>query len=164
MFGVLIGTLSLIGFVKVWKYGRFGHGYRHGGHRRWMLRRFFEQLDTTPGQEKVVLEVLDETERKAWATRDVFRNSRTSFAQAVRGEHFDGARVDETFAAQQTAIDEMKSTLRGGMAKIHEALNDAQRKALADLIEYGPRHMHGCGPSRRRGFGPMSRGSETVSV
>ena len=51
MFGFLIGTLSLIGLIKVIRNGRGwgGHGFRGGGAKRWMLRRLFQRLDTTPG-------------------------------------------------------------------------------------------------------------------
>ena len=70
MFGFFIGTLSLIGLIGVWKSGwHGGHGRGFGGPRRWMTRRLFEYLDTTPGQEKVLAQVMDEVEKKAWAAR-----------------------------------------------------------------------------------------------
>ncbi len=167
MFGIVIGTLSLIGFIKVWRAGRYGYGRHHGGPRKWMLRRLFERLDTTPGQEKVILEAMNDAEAKAWAFRDAMHSSRSSFAQAFRSEHFDGARVDETFTQQQAAIDALKGSLRAGLAKVHEALNDEQRRELADLMEHGPHRFHGGwrhhGRHGRRGMGPMAQ-SGTVNV
>jgi len=143
MFGFLVGTLSLIGLIKVARWGRYG---RHGGPRRWMLRRLFQHLDTTPGQEKVVSEVVDELQRKAWAARETFFSARGSFAKAVAGEHFDGAAVDASFETQQAAVEELKKAVREGLGKVHEALNPEQRKRLAELIEFGPGRMHGrCG-------------------
>lgn len=144
MFGFLIGTLSLIGLIKVWKGGwHGGHGRGFGGPRRWMTRRLFEYLDTTPGQEKVLAQVMDEVEKKAWAARDQLHGGRSAFARAVQGEHFDGAAVGDAFDSQQAALEELKKTLREGMAKVHEALGPEQRRRLAELIEHGPRAMHG---------------------
>lgn len=159
MFGFLIGTLSLIGLMKLWRHGR------HGNPRRWMFRRLFQRLDTTPGQEKVILEVADDVEKQVWAARDAFASTRGQFARAMRGEHFEGAAVDEAFARDQAALDEVKKALRAGMAKIHEALRPEQRAAVAELLEmrgggcggYGMHRMHGCGPRARWARGPMSQ-------
>jgi Spy/CpxP family protein refolding chaperone len=140
MFGFLIGSLSLFGLIKAWRWGRRG---RHG-HRRWMLRRLFHHLDTTPGQERVILQAVDATERSMWAARQELWRSRGSFAKAMRGEHFDGAAVTSSFDAQQAAVDELKKSVREGMASLHEALSPEQRARLGDLIEFGP----GRGPGR----------------
>jgi Spy/CpxP family protein refolding chaperone len=159
MFGFIIGTLSLIGLIKVARAGRYGgRGFRGGGPRRWMMRRLFERLDTTPGQEKVIDAVLEDVERKAWAAREQFNTARAGFARAVRGEHFDNAAVGESFDAQQAAVEELKKSVREGLAKVHEALNPEQRKVFGDLIEYGPRAMgggcHGGQGFHRGGFRP----------
>jgi len=145
MFGFIIGTLSLVGLLKLWRGGgRYGRRMG-GGPRRWMQRRLFEALDTTPGQEKVLDEVLDDMEKKAWAARDQFKGARGAYARAVRGEHFDNAAVSEAFDAQQGAVEELKKSLREGMAKVHEALRPEQRTQLSELIEFGPRALHGRG-------------------
>lgn len=150
MFGVLIGVLSAIGFFKVLRWGRHGHGWRGGGRRRWMMRRLFQRLDTTPGQEKVIEAAADDVERAMRKVREEFFSSRADFAAAFRGEQFDTAKVDERFTAQQAAVDEVRKTVRASMQSIHEALNPEQRKAVADLLEFGPRHMHGgCGRHHR---------------
>lgn len=151
MFGILIGTLSLIGFVKVWRWGR--HGRRgFGGRRQWMFRRLFQHLDTSPGQEKVISAAAQNVERAAWQARDGFFESRRDFARAMRGEQFDTSAVNERFDAQQAAVDEVKKAVREGFQQIHEALTPDQRTKLADLIEFGPARMHGgyaCGGRRR---------------
>lgn len=149
MFGFVIGGLSLLGLMKLRHFERFAHGGsgRHSP-RRWMLRRLFQHLDTTPGQEKVVTAAVDEVEKAAFKARDTFRTSRGAFATSLRGEHFDGAAVDAAFEAQQAALDEVKRAVKAGLTSLHEALNPEQRQALADLIETGPRgmhHGHGCG-------------------
>lgn len=164
MFGFIVGTLSLIGLIKVWRWGHHGrHGY--GGPRRWMMRRLFEHLDTTPGQEKVVAAAVEDAERKAWDARDQFFRARAQYAKAVRGEHFDNEAVSAAFDAQQAAFEELKKSVRTGLQQIHEALNPEQRARLGDLIEYGPRHMHGCGGHHfHHGFRPASGGPSTVNL
>lgn len=147
MFGILIGTLSLIGFVKVWRWGRHGGGRGFGGgRRRWMFRRLFQHLDTTPGQEKVISQAAENVERAAYQARDSFFTSRSDFAKAMRGEHFESETVDARFEAQQASVDEVKKAVKEAFQQVHEALSPDQRNRLADLIEFGPRHMHGgCG-------------------
>ena len=147
MFGFLIGTLSLIGLVKVVRHGRGwgGYGGRGRGPRQWMLRRLFQRLDTTPGQEKVILEAVETLQNQGREVREAFFNGRADFARAMSGEHFEGATVTEAFDKQQTAVDAMKKTVLENMQKIHEALNPEQRKIAAELLQYGPRAMHGGG-------------------
>ncbi len=152
MFGFLIGTLSLIGLIKVVRGGR-GH---HGSPRRWMMRRLFERLDTTPGQEKVILEAFDQVEHNGRAARDAFFSGRADIGRAMRSEHFDTAAVNETFEKQQAAVDAFKKTVLENMQKIHEALTPEQRQAAGDLLEHGPRALHGggdCGRGRHGGRG-----------
>ncbi len=151
MFGFIIGTLSLIGLIKVARWGRYGYGRGgYGGPRRWMMRRLFQHLDTTPGQEKVIASAAENAERVMWQAREQFFRARSSYAKAVRGETFDSAAVNEAFEAQQAAVDEVKKTVREGMQSIHEALTPEQRNRLGDLIEFGPQHMHGGGCGRGR--------------
>jgi Spy/CpxP family protein refolding chaperone len=166
MFGFIIGTLSLIGLIKVARWGRHGHGY--GGPRRWMLRRLFQHLDTTPGQEKVIASATENAERLVWQAREQFFRARSSYAKAVRSETFDSAAVNEAFDAQQASVDELKKAVREGLQAVHEALSPEQRNRLGDLIEFGPSRMHGGGCSRGRfghshhGFRPA--GGEPSSV
>ena len=104
-----------------------------------MMRRLFERLDTTPGQEKVIAEAFDEAETAGRAARDTFVKARADYAQAMRGEHFDSEVVRAAFEKQQAALEEVKKSLMGGMQKIHEALTPEQRTIAAQLMEFGPR-------------------------
>jgi len=173
MFGFIVGTLSLIGLIKVARWGRHGGGGwgrrgMHGGARRWMLRRLFERLDTTPGQEKVVLEAADEAQRVMWQAREALFRARSEYAKAMRGEQFDNEAVNAAFEKQQASVDEVKKTVKSRLQAIHEALNPEQRTVLADLIEFGPGRLHHgghCGGFfSQHGRGPMGHGPSTVSV
>lgn len=173
MFGFLIGTLSLIGLVKVARWGRYGQRGYGGGPRRWMMRRLFQHLDTTPGQEKVIAQATENAERVMYQAREQFFRARSTYANAVRGETFDSTAVNEAFEAQQASVDEVKKAVREGMQAMHEALSPEQRKALGDLIEYGPRAMHGgggCGHhgrfghARHHGYRPASGEPNSVNL
>lgn len=145
MFGFLVGTICLVALVKVVRGG--GHwGHHAGGRRRWMLRYAFERLGTTPGQERVIEEVVDEVERKGRAVREEISKLRADIARSMRGENFDTATAREAMDRQQTLIDELRNAAIAGMQKIHEALDPEQRKRVGDLLEFGPgRYAGGCG-------------------
>ena len=142
MFGILFGTACLAGFIKVAR-GRRGHWGRRGGGRQWMLRRLFERLDTTPGQEKVVLTAVDEVEKAAWGLRDELRRSRTQLAEVLRGESFNDAAVREAFARHQAAGEAVQKAVLEGLQSTHQALEPRQRRTLAELVVFGPRALHG---------------------
>ncbi len=49
MLGIIVGTICLVAFVRLWKRR---HSGRHGeGARRWMLRRLSRHLNASPAQE-----------------------------------------------------------------------------------------------------------------
>ncbi len=148
MFGFIFGTVCLIALVKVVRGGRrwgYGGGWGQDAGRRWMLRRLFQRLDTTPGQEKVITETFDELQEKARAIREELFRARQTFARSVRGEHFDTESVREQFEKQQSAFEELKKVAIAGMQKIHEALTPEQRAVAGDLLEFGPRGFGGGG-------------------
>lgn len=145
MFGFLIGTLSLFGLIKVvrggGRWGRYGGGRwgRGGGRRTWMLRRLFQHLDTTSGQEKVIDFVADDVERAGRAMADEARRARTEYARAMQGPSFDTETVHASFERQKLALEDLQKALLAGMQKAHEVLEPDQRRAVSELIEYGPR-------------------------
>jgi Spy/CpxP family protein refolding chaperone len=152
MFGFIVGTLSLVGLVKVLRHGygwgrwhgHGGYGWR-GGRGSWILRRLFQRLDTTPGQEKVIAEAFEELQSKARSIREELFKTRSTFAKAVRGETFDTEAVRASFDAQSAAVEELKKSVLASLQKIHEALTPEQRAVAGDLFEFGPRARGGCG-------------------
>lgn len=176
MIGFLIGTVCLIGLLKVVRHGRgyggcHGGGYgRHGGYgggqeggRGWrrggwgeggsfgprmFLRSIFERLDTTPGQEKVIIAAMEELKDTARSIKSEAREARTDFAKAMRGESFDEVALGGATARVEGAVDSLRKAGISAFAKVHEALDDRQRQKLADIMESGPgfgrwgRHGH----------------------
>jgi hypothetical protein len=151
MLGILFGTACLIGLVKVVHHGRWsGHGHGRGRFGRrggWMLRGVFERLETTPGQEKVILEVIDEVREAAGKARDGVHESKREVAEAFGAAHFDQEKLRDVFARFDVKAEDVKKAVMAGLGKIHEALDEGQRKEVASLLEsFGRFGGGGCGP------------------
>jgi Spy/CpxP family protein refolding chaperone len=114
---------------------RGGGGYGMGN---FVLRRLFEALDTSPGQEKVIAAAFEELRAEAAKHRGEVRKSREDLAKALRSPSFDETAMGELFARHDTALEALRKAVVGAMAKVHEALEPEQRTRLADLIEQTP--------------------------
>lgn len=149
MFGFIVGTLCLIGLIKVVKHHHHGyHGYGHGraARRRWHLRWAFRRLATTPAQEKVILEAADHLDAQREKLHEELRAAKDDLAAALKSESFDEARFRAAFERQQAVLGQLQDAMLESAKKVHEALQPDQRRTIADVLEYGPRAMHGgCG-------------------
>lgn len=150
--GFLVGTVCLIGLIKVLHAGRWrshgwgggcghgrggcGHGWHgdHGG-RRAMIRWLFERLDTTPGQEKAILAALDDLRSQGHKAKTAVHATRPRIAGALRGELFDEAVIRQVFVDHDVALEGLREAAITAFAKIHDALDERQRKQLAGLVE-----------------------------
>jgi len=154
MFGFLFGTACLLGLTATFAGRHHGHhrcggqarGFRHG-RGRFLLNRLLDRLDTTPGQEKVIREAFDTLQDELHDAKREFRGSRADVAQVVRAETLDRAAVEAIFERHDTVIDRVRHTALDAFAKVHETLDQRQRKMLAEIIESGP-FGRGYGPFR----------------
>lgn len=166
MFGFLVGTACLVGLIHVmkrrrgyarggcgpggWGGGHWGHhggwgrhgGWGHdggdgGGRNPWWLRGLFSRLDTTPGQEKVIREVLGDLQQDGQSLRGEFRKARTDLASALRSETVDETALGEAFARHDEALERMRKGVVGALSKLHDALDERQRRLLAEWLESG---------------------------
>jgi Spy/CpxP family protein refolding chaperone len=161
MLGFIIGTVCLIGLIKVLRRGRGwhgrmgygggscarggGYGYDGYGHRgwgggggpRWFLRSAFERLETTPGQEKAILSALDELRENKKVVREEMQATRADFARAVAGGLVDDSTLEETFARHDRLLAQLRVSFVEAVKKITEALDEKQRKQIGDLLEGG---------------------------
>jgi Spy/CpxP family protein refolding chaperone len=162
MFGYFIGTACVIGLAmmagrrhRYHHHGYGGHGGfgRHfGGHghhggfgrgggffMRRGLRRIFENLDTTPAQEKVIATAVDDLRDQAQAAKEHVGETREKVANAIRDEHMDertfGAIFDEPLERLKALRDEFAKTA----STIHETLTPKQRERLSDMVGSGTR-------------------------
>ncbi len=147
-----MGTACQAGLLYTLRRRRWHH--RHGDPGRWSwrgrLRWLFERLDTSPGQEKVLVQAADDLTEAFEKMRDELSATRAAIARSLRGEAFDSAALRELDARHDELVDNLRKTLRTSMSKIYEALDSKQRRELADLLEHGwgygyRRHGGGCG-------------------
>lgn len=134
-----------------WEAGDHHHDHHRRGWSgsRWFLRGLFERLDTTPGQEKVIIAAIDEMRDAGENLRGEIRKTREDVAKAARSPSFDETVMGEAFARHDQALESMRKAAVGAMAKIHAVLDEQQREKLADIIESGPPFFGGFGPYRR---------------
>jgi uncharacterized membrane protein len=160
MFGFILGTACLIGLFWVVRGGRrFGghscggwHGHRHGGRhdahdevhsgrwgfgRRAIMRWLFERLDTTPGQERVIRDAVENFVDSVMGARREVESSRADVARAMRSESFDAESMGEAFGKHDNVLSDLRKNAVEQLAKVHEVLDDKQRARLAELIEQG---------------------------
>jgi len=155
MIGLAIG-LGALGFLIAHKARRhaYAHGHGHGGcggrwhHRGWYdhmgrfggrgdgwLRVVSHHLDTTPAQERVIQrEVGTLFESARDARRSAFAG-RPDLARAVGSPVFDADAATAAFAGAGKAAADLQAQAIEAMRRIHEVLDDEQRKELAELID-----------------------------
>ena len=159
MFGILFGCLCLLGFIAVWRrrhgwYGhRFGYGCSHhhadgyaggrrfGWRRRFGMYRVFEELDTSPGQEKAIRGALADLRGAVAALRPQLVEARQSLATSLTSEPFDAALLERTLQGGLAGASNVSPALASAVGRIHDALDADQRKRLARLLDalpYGP--------------------------
>jgi Spy/CpxP family protein refolding chaperone len=155
--GLLVGTICLIGLVRVLVgrryYGGFHHygGYGYGppgwggyghhggpwGRRRGFLFSILARLDATPTQERAILSALGELKDTARELRGTVRDTRGDVARTVRGPAFDEAALGAAEKRIDDATQRMRQAAAETLGKIHGVLDDRQRKVLGDMIENG---------------------------
>lgn len=116
-----------------------GWGGRGRGGRYWALRRLFERLDTTPGQEKEIRTAVDEVAEVAESLKVELRDSRGAVADALRAETLDVDTMAELMTRHDDKLDALRKAAVGALARVHETLDAEQRKRLANWIGRGPR-------------------------
>lgn len=155
MFGIFIGTACLIGLAVALRRGRYGYGHgcgpgggdwgRHGGRfgfGRRGLYRIFQRLETTPGQEKVILAALSDLKEHAKDARAEMRGTANDVAEAFRAEDFDEEAFAGLFDAHLTRLEALRNEFAKTVHKVHEVLAPEQRDRLADFLESRARFAH----------------------
>ncbi len=155
MFGFLFGTACLLGLTATLARGHHDGHHCSGRHRgrglrfgrgRFVLNRVLDRLDTTPGQEKVIREAVDSLLEDVHEARGELHATRAEVAQAIRGETLDRGAIEGVFERHDQVIERVRQNALDSFSKVHETLDERQRKILAELIEAGP---------FARGFGPF---------
>lgn len=107
------------------------------GNRVVFLRSLFTRLETTPGQEKVIVDALKELKGSFAKAKSAARKSSRDLSDALKGEQLSMDAMGSVFAS----LDEGTAAVRDGafsaLTKIHEVLDERQRRILADLVAKG---------------------------
>lgn len=142
---------DLFGYGPGWHRGRHRglRSYRHRGgpwslfqhlreaRRRFLMRRLFEELDTTPGQERAIAQSVDTFTDQLAIGRDDLRSARRQFAQALAGDVFDDSALNAVFVRVDEVAAKAKTDLTRALQEIHSSLDGRQRQQLAELIADG---------------------------
>jgi hypothetical protein len=122
-------------------YSGYGSGYgtvRRGPRAaRWALRSLFERLETTPGQERAILSALDELRENRKVVRDELKQTKGDLARAIEGGLIDDASLEESFARHDRLLAQLRVGFVEALKKMTEALDEPQRKQLAQWLEGG---------------------------
>jgi Spy/CpxP family protein refolding chaperone len=118
-----------------WDHGWHRHGHHHGGGRFSWHGFLASRLEATPEQHKVIRDELEGFWEKTRELRRELRLSRDDIAKAMRSDAFDEEVMGESFSRQDDRIREIREALVGALAKIHDVLDERQRRRLADLVE-----------------------------
>ncbi|MFI5307548.1 MAG: Spy/CpxP family protein refolding chaperone [Polyangiales bacterium] len=169
MLGLLVGTLCLIALIATLRrrrYHRFayagphwhGPGFwaahspaiRYGARfgrpgRGAFLRVLFAHLDTTHGQEKALAQIAERVRERLAGTREELVTARKELAAVVGGDVIDGAALDAAVGRHKAVLEKLGPELTQTLISVHEVLDGAQRKQLAELIAEGPRALRGFG-------------------
>jgi len=144
VFGVGLAVFVLFLVRRAFWRRRWG-GFRHV--RRRFLRQLFSRLDTSPSQEKVIREAIDEVRAAAEQLRGEGRSVREGVGKAFEGEIFDDGVFEAAFVSPEAKFKDLREAIAKALEKVHEVLTPAQRKDLAALIarggfRFGGHHGH----------------------
>jgi hypothetical protein len=148
--GLLVGTICLIGLVRVLVGRRYYGGFHHHGYaygppgwggpwarRRGFLFSIMARLDATPSQEKAIMTALGELKDTARELRGTVRETRGDVARTFRGSTFDETVLGTAERRFDDATQRLRQAATEALGKIHGVLDDRQRKVLGDMIENG---------------------------
>jgi hypothetical protein len=137
--GVLL-TLPVLFLLRAIGFLAWRRGVRRGGRwrgRGWMLRRLFARLETTPGQERLLLEELDRLRAELAGLREGLFASREELAATLAAERLDPSALEALVARQLARAEAARKAAVDGLSRFHEALTARQRQVLAQLVRSG---------------------------
>lgn len=151
MLGFLFGVGLTLFFINRHRRGGFQSGGRRMRRRRreWILNRLSAHLDTTPPQDHVLEDVVDDLMGVVAEERGAFLSARGTLADALGAETFDGEALNELRERQGASLNRVHDAAREALEKVHTVLNYEQRTRLAAFMSRGD-HGHRRRRWRRR--------------
>jgi len=108
-----------------WGGGGFGDGF--------LMRGLFSRLETTPGQEKVIRSAFERVRETMREARSEWRDT-SELSTLLRGDTFDRTAAEGLSGKADASFAKLRVVIVEALAQIHEALDDRQRRILADII------------------------------
>jgi len=107
----------------------------------WLARR----LGARPDQEQVLREESDALAAELRSLREDGRALREEMAVLVEGPALDPARLDAALSARLQRLEAVRQRAAGALGRLHAALDEGQRRTLAQLLRHGPHRSGACG-------------------
>ena len=101
------------------------------------LRGLFSRLETTPGQERVLVDALQELKGAYQKAKTAQRKSAHDLGEALRGDSLSMDAMGSVFASLDEGNDAVRNGAFSALTKIHEVLDERQRRILSALIARG---------------------------
>ena len=101
------------------------------------LRSLFSQLQATPGQERIIVDGLKELKGAFQKAKSAQRKSAHDLSEALRSDTLSMDAMGSVFAALDEGTDAVRNGAFSALTKIHEVLDERQRRVLSDLIARG---------------------------
>ncbi|MEZ4366014.1 MAG: periplasmic heavy metal sensor [Kofleriaceae bacterium] len=129
-----------------WGYGHGGGGDdgslggpRWRGGRPWRRLAFlYDQLDTTPGQERVIQREVRGLMMLGRAQRRGLRDARADLGRALAGDQVDQPALEAALARGDAAWAELRAAAAASLVQIHGVLDSEQRAQLGRYLGAAP--------------------------
>jgi uncharacterized membrane protein len=140
MFGIIIGTISLVALIATLRRGRGGFGGASRG-----FRHVTSRLKASPSQEDALRTVADDLFATGRATREDGLALRQALISALEKDALEPTSLDDALGRFDTATERLRAALVTATEKVHATLDPSQRKTLIGMLSRGPfrrRHHH----------------------
>jgi len=123
-------------YSSPWARGRFRRA--HSRRARWRARRWlealFERLDTSPRQERTIVDAMDKFWDHLTEGRSELSAVRKQVAEALASDQLDEGALGAALARVEDLIAKTKLELANVLTEVHASLDGEQRKELAGLL------------------------------
>jgi hypothetical protein len=132
MLGLIIGTASLVGLYGMRRRSRMPFFLLGGSPQT--INYLFRRLDTTPAQEKVILEAINEAKQGAQGLQKEALMTKEDVITMLKSDDVEADVLGAAFARQDEALEDARLGAGKALEKIHNALTEDQRKKLARFV------------------------------
>jgi Spy/CpxP family protein refolding chaperone len=101
------------------------------------MREAFVRLDTTPGQEKAIVAIIEHARDKVRDLRGELVQLRKEIAALLGSQVLDRTQLDARIEMMRHVVSRLGDELGEALSQVHEVLDDRQRRTLSELIADG---------------------------